>query len=510
MFLRIFGMVLSFLSAAGVAFFFGTTAIADAFFFARRTMGSLTLMFEGIAEMVMVPGLVRRARERGFHDVMAYTARIETKCYVISIPLCIGVFIYSDVVLAWIAPGLAPEAVDAAGLFLSLMIVTVPIVIATSISGAALASLGVFSLSVSIRLLPRIAIVLALLLVPFGMPMVGVVVAFVIGSFAMLAGFIAKRRMIIRIAPDITIASEHARPLPAINRTRNWAIGIIAASHMVQTTMETYYASLAGVGALVILVVGQRVSNIGMNEVMRSLLSVYYTNFARHALSDDPTALNAEIGKGLCTSAFYVFPIAACLYTTAVPMAAVFLDFGAFDRSASILTGQFISVMAVVVALRAILGIFETAILASGGVPHLRIMGTVLSVGLVVRLISLEMTLSDYGILSIAISSLATSAVIIAGYLFWLRRTMSFAVSWPTLRSFVIISLTAAAAGLLARFLFDVMGHESSKLVQAIQLTFSTGMAAAFYLGTTRLFQIEESTTLIAPVTRRLRRKTKT
>ena len=191
-------------------------------------------------------------------------------------------------------------------------------------------------------------------------------------------------------------------------------------------------------------------------------------------------------------------------------MAAVFLDFGAFDRAASTLTGQFISIMAVVVALRAVLGILETAILASDHVPHLRIMATVVSVGLVVRLITLEMTIDAYGILSIAISSFAASAVIIFGYLFWLRRTMAFSVNWHTVRNFTIISMAAAGEGLLARFLFDAMGHESSKLVQAIQLTFSGGMAAAFYLGTTRLFQIEESAALIAPVTRRLRRKTKT
>ena len=200
--LRALGVLMSLFTASGLAYFFGAGPLLDAFFFVRRTFGSLTILVESLLTLLLVPNYVKTARETTPRDHLRRVGGLELRCFIFGLLMAVLAIFFAKYLVTYLAPGISAEAAEAAVFYFILMSLTLPITISTSVTAAALSAIRQFSLPVAVRLVPRLLILLAILLIPLGMGMTGIVLAAVVGHFMMgLVLWFSKRRLI-RTLPD--------------------------------------------------------------------------------------------------------------------------------------------------------------------------------------------------------------------------------------------------------------------------------------------------------------------
>jgi len=194
--LRGLGVLISLATAIGIAFQFGAGPLTDAFFLVRRTFGSLALLIETVSNVLLVPVLVKRAQARATGDYLRDQRRSEWRVFVAGAAVGGLILWAAPWLVAVIAPGLPAEASEAAAVYFTLMALTLPFTCTTAFVGSALTAIRQFSISVAVKLLPRVLILLAILLVPLGFGMTAVVVAAVLGHVVMLLALMMLRRRI--------------------------------------------------------------------------------------------------------------------------------------------------------------------------------------------------------------------------------------------------------------------------------------------------------------------------
>ncbi|CUH74944.1 lipid II flippase MurJ [Tropicibacter naphthalenivorans] len=449
--LRGIGMILGIASAFILAAFLGASALVDAYFFARRTIGSFQSIAEVLIETLMVPSLVAKAQRDGGQSLRGLSRRFELWSFAICTALCIALILGGGHVVDALAPGLAAESRGPAIAYFAILLITIPITVLTSIKSATLLALRHFSRPALARLLPRAMLVVALLLLPFGVDLTWAVIAFVVGNVLMMLMFL---RLTDRALTQASSAPTASTPQRSLSAGHGAAIIIFALCTLIEVLMDTYFASLAGVGALAILTIGQRISNVGASELNRSLLSVYYTNFAEHAAAGDKDAFAREITTAIRSGLFFLAPLGFFLFTLAEPLVAVLLDFDAFSPQARALTAQVIAWVAIATVLRSPVAVMENAVLADFDAPHARyaVLSTVLS--LAVRLALVLALLPTIGLLAVVYSAIAGTLVKLVFGVVWLRTQGGFHFARKDLGQITlvtalgIIAAMGAAAGM--------------------------------------------------------------
>ena len=199
------------------------------------------------------------------------------------------------------------------------------------------------------------------------------------------------------------------------------AIIIFAVGTLIETTLDTYFASLAGVGALAVLTIGQRISNVGASELNRSLLSVYYTNFAEYAAAGNRTGFAREVTTAMRSGLFFLAPLGFYLFALAEPLCRVLLDFGAFDDAALALTAQVVALVAIATVLRSPVAVIENAVLADLSARHVPFAALSIVLSLIVRVVVALTFLPSLGLMAVVWSAIAGTTVKLVFGLLWLR-----------------------------------------------------------------------------------------
>lgn len=406
--LRFVGIFLSFIGTFGVAFLFGATTATDAFFLVRRLIGSWTLMFDSFSEAIFVPDLVARGRETSLRGVLDSTVKLERRFLAVGMVCAAGLVFFPVQFVSVIAPGLEEQTQQSAATFFAILAISVPLTLSTSLISATLQSLRLFSLPVAARLLPRFLVLIALLAVPFGAGINAVVIGLLIGHILMAIVFYRARSALMKREDLDRPVTAIPTPTPFTD-TRNRIIATIALSlyYLLATLSESYFASFLGVGAITALSLGQRISTIATTEVMKSILSVNYTNFSE--LSDPAAAkeLRSSIVEAMRLAIFCVTPLTLGLAALSTPTSLALLANGNFGADDAILAGNFIVYFSIATLVNTPASIFEAVILSSRGQPLARHFVITSIAGLGVRIAICIIALPIMGITAIGLAAIA-------------------------------------------------------------------------------------------------------
>jgi len=503
--LRGIGVLLSLGTAIGLAFFFGASARLDAFFLIRRFFGNVMLLLESASSLVLVPSYVRNIQAASVKAHLHQTGALELRCFVAGIAIALLLIYMAEPFIGLLAPGAPLETVEAAAFYFKLMAITLPITIATAITSAAMSAVRQFSLPVAVRMFPRIFILVAVLAVPFGMSMTGIVIAAVLGHIGMGSILWWRKRVMMRqLNKGDTI--ETAPPVKAIkaNKGRVGAFVILSVYFITVSLSETYFASFAGVGAIAILALGQRISAMGSSEILASLIGVYYTNMSEKM--DDPHGFRAEVQSALLTGLFFVIGLSLVLAVSGPLFAQLALANGAFSSSAAAQAGQLIILFAAAAIANVPASVLETAILAHPSAGKTRHFIVASSATLIMRVALMFWLVPLIGLPGIGIAAIAGPLVMaVLNYRFisgHIDSVINRDLCAKAGRIFVCAGLALGAGfGLLW-----LAPQSESKVAQILWLAGLIGATGVTYFVAAIIFRVEQTDMITRKIKKRLRR----
>jgi putative peptidoglycan lipid II flippase len=441
------GLLLTLALTALQAAAFGTSAAADAFFFARQTLSSANSMLEGWIKKIMVPVfLASAARE---------PAAMRRGLWRLALTWGGGAALLAGLAVLgapWLVEALAP-GFDGARLELAVLVFRIlaaglPLTLVAALFAALHYARRRFGLATFATLMPRLAALAGFAVAGLGLSVAGLAWWLVGGMAAMAAitGYTAWRALA-RVAED-------AQAAPAAPRTGRRGL-VVTAMLLGQLLLGWANAALATMGAagtVALMFLGLRLLNAGPGMTNTAVNTVYYTEYARGA-GGAQTEQARRIAAGIRMSMFFVFPVAGLLAWGAHPLIALVMERGAFSAADTAAMAVFVQLMIPSLAINAVYGSLAAALTADMTLPALRtaVVAGVLAVA--TRLgVGLPL-MGSLGLTALALAILTSSAVSLVVHYLPLRRAygrlMNAADALAMLRAALAAGLGALAAWLL-------------------------------------------------------------
>jgi putative peptidoglycan lipid II flippase len=512
--LRALGMGMSLVIAVGVAFFFGAGAASDAFFLMRRLMGNAVLVADAITQTTLVPQIVSAVSRLGAREALRRLRPTEIGFAASGAMLAAGLLFFPDQITDAMAPGLSDEAFRLASDFLQYLGLALPAIAATSVSGAFLNATRRYSAPVLLRLLPRLLILLALAAVPLGFGITAVALASVLGQIVVWAVYFRVRKRVVQDMGEATVPLPPEVAEGAQDRKgtahRSGAVAIATTFFVISTFAENYYASIAGLGAIAILTLAQRISSIGVTEMMRSMLVVYYTSFVEHAVAGDRAAAIAEIASGLRRALFFTAPLALFVAVLSGPIADVLLGYGAFDDTSVRLVAGLVTLFALSSLFQTPASVLEVALMAQPRVPLARHFAVAMAAALILRLALMAVLVPVIGLAGLGWAAIGATLPQTIAHGLRLRRELGPSLGRRLVAESATVLLAAGVAAALAfgsTFLWTGPGaSDPHKLLQFARLLVAGVIFGIAYVGTGRMLGQPETADLLAMLRRRIGR----
>ncbi|WP_164870845.1 lipid II flippase MurJ [Mesobaculum littorinae] len=447
--MKALGLVVTFLLVMAQAAIFGTGAAADAFFFARRTIGAFSGLFEQGAQRLFVPAFVqawaaeddgdgpRAARRVLWRATLGLSAAVALGA--------VGAILAAGPLVTLLAPGFEGPVRDGAILAFRILLVGLPLNMAAAVLGSFQFARRRFVLATAATLAPRVTVLAAI-------AGIGAAVTPAQLSWAVNAGVALMAALMLWnalralapaadpapqgapcevIDPSLAPSDGAAAPRPAASRnrkatgtgTRATAVALFSAGQLATTWIDTALASLAGLGALAILYLAQRLLNAAPGSVNAAVSNVFYTEYAHAALATR-TRQAAEVATGLRLSLFLILPIAALLLAEAPQIVRLVLERGAFDAGDSAATAGLIRALAPLLVVNAVFALAITAILADDALPMRAAAIRVSLVSIALRCVLGAALVGPFGLTGLAITFLVADGAQMATAYAMLRRAL--------------------------------------------------------------------------------------
>lgn len=410
--LKAIGTMMGVAIAIGVANLFGASGATDAYFLARRIIMNVGMALERAFQLLEVPPLIGLLHQKGMPAVRRVLNRRRRIVFVVSLVASALAYAWAGPLLAMIAPGFDAAQTEDAARYFRIMLLTIPIAAVTALTGAALSALKVFSLPVAARLIPRVAILVALFVVPLGFGLDVLSWAVVAGTLVMGIIFaITVRRA---FSSDHVMATNNGEAaLHNFSRSRMIAM-LLAQLHIVGASwIDMGFASVTGVGGVATLEFGQRLVNSAPGLVTNSVVLVYYTEFAVALAAGDNGRFHSLMRESLRTTLFTVLPIAAGLMLFSGQVVQILLEHGSFDEAASHRTQQIVTILGALLPVNAALGTLTAGVFADSGMSHIRII-LISSVLALAARVAVDVTLiNTLGVIAVPIGALVGMIVLL-------------------------------------------------------------------------------------------------
>lgn len=438
--LKIAGLLLSVVLIMLQTAVLGAGPMADAYFLVRRLILSAINMTGEATNQLLVPDFARQSAAFGAARARRAMGRGGLVLVAISVLIAGVVAIFAPLVVAALAPGFDAERSSMAVLLLRIVVICLPLSMIGGVAGAFNFSRRRFGITTLARMAPRLALVLVLLAM-------GAAAGPVALSWALVAGVALSTAVVVwkslreaaRPAAPVTGSeaeaerADIARPVDATHqrsrqrphqrtRARAWAIGINVVAQMAMGWLDAGLASMAGVGAVTVLFVAQRLLSSAPGAVNSSVTAVFYTEYSHSAATagSSPDAAQrppeapggdakAQVAAAVRISLFLVLPLALFILLAAEPLVRLLLERGAFTPADTKATAEVMRYLSPLLLVNAVLAAFLAATLADARLPLVRIFLWFSAVTLGLRLI-LGLVLVHYaGLAGLAVAIILSS-----------------------------------------------------------------------------------------------------
>lgn len=507
------GSVLGLVITMAIATLFGASATVDAFFLARRVTSNLAVALERAFHLLQVPALVQLARNKGL-DALRERLLARARWVLIAslLATALGMALAGPIIRT-LAPGFDAGQVLEAALYFRIMLLGLPISAVTALSGAVLNALQLYSLPVMARLAPRLAVLLALALIPVGFGIGALAVATLLGTIAMGMVFgITGRRVLAsgqplpvpaapaaQIVPAVSAVSAPAAAMPAVAGRGRIIAMLVAQFHVIAAGwIDLGFASTTGAGRVAIYDFAIRMVNMTPGLVTNSVVLVYYTHFAMALADRDRAAFRGLVGDSIRATLFFVLPVAVALFLLGEPVVRTFLQHGRFGAEDAALTARILTILALLVPVNAVLGSLSSAIFADEQMPQLAMIGGSILLALAIRIGFDLVMVPRIGLVAVPLGSLLSMLGILVVLWIWLSRHGGALVQRHEARPFAALALAAALAGLAIWLMREAVltGGDASRLRMLVAIGASLAAGGTVYLLVTVLAGLPETAAL--------------
>ncbi len=490
--LKAIGTVIGVAIAIGVANLFGASGATDAYFLARRIIMNVGMALERAFQLLEVPPLIGLLHQKGMPVVRQVLNRRRRIVFVISLVSSALAYVWANPLLSMIAPGFDAAQTDAAVRYFRIMLLTIPIAAVTALTGAALSALKVFSLPVAARLIPRVAILAALFLVPMGFGLDVLSWAVVVGTLVMGIIFaITVRRA---FAGDHAMATNNGEAaLHNYSRSRMVAM-LLAQLHIVGASwVDMGFASVTGVGGVATLEFGQRLVNSAPGLVTNSVVLVYYTEFAVALAAGDAGRFHNLMRESLRTTLFTVLPLAAGLMLFSGQVVQILLEHGSFDEAASYRTQQIVTILGALLPVNAVLGTLTAGVFADSGMSHIRIILISSVLALAARVAVDVALIGTLGVIAVPIGALVGMIVLLIAIYMALTLRIGALMRISEIKPFLALTLATvgSAAAMWGMRALLISGTET-RVELAMDVLAGSVVGGAVFLGLAAFLHLPE------------------
>lgn len=480
----------------------GASAPSDAFYLVRRVTLGLTEAVRRLVVTVSVPPIVAMVRAEPTQMTRhAWIRQIAPLFGAVT-----GVTILIVVLAGWavvlLAPGFDADRQELSVGLLRILILTVPLYFALAALSSVSYALRRFVVPELAALLPRVLTILVLFLFvpPLGVTALGWAI---LGGTAIAVVFLMpavtvslKSRSGGTLGPDAETLSEEGLPIDGAEepgfRRRIAPVLVFQIYRQLVGWVDLAFASLLVAGAVSIVEFGQRLAFLVPALLMNSFFTVLYTELAHDAVENGGGRLGRSVAASLRTGMFVLVPFAAFVGAAATPLVALVFEHGAFDAATALQTAAVTRVFAPAFVLAFVMRTIAMGAYTDSGLPLLRIVLSMVGVGLIVRLAGLATLPSVFGVVGIPsaviVSTLATCAT---GYGFLARR-------WGG----ILLPADIVALGkILLATLFAWLGmvglaqviETPTTLAQILLVAAMAGVGAAIYVSAALLLGLREA-----------------
>ena len=277
---------------------------------------------------------------------------------------------------------------------------------------------------------------------------------------------------------------------------------VIAIYSLAVTISESYAASFAGVGAIAILALGQRISTLGVSEMLNSVLNVYYTNFSE--LDATPDAYRTEVQAAMRTAFFLIAPLTLCLAVLASDLAQLTLANGAFSEDAARQAGQLVAWFAMAALANTGVSVLETAILARSERHMTRHFLVASATVWALRIAAIVVLLPHLGVAAIGAAAVLGPIVMFLWHNAYCARKLGAMIDTRLMYDLARVFVPAAVTAVLCAVLASSIPADPSKFRQAITLVFAFAVAVPTYLALCQILGVQDARTMISALKGRL------
>lgn len=320
-----------------IAYFFGTSHAADAFFVAFRIPNLLRRLFaEGSLTIVFIPVFTELLKKEGKDSAVLVARATYTITAMILVAVCALGMIFAPQLVRLIAPGFAPggETFDLAVTLTRWCLPFIFFISLVALAGGVLNSLGHFFGPAVTPLVLNLAIIAC----AFGLsdrvdpPVLSLAIGVLIGGALQLAIQIPLlKRFGVAIRPSLDLGH------PALRRIGRLMLPAIlgAAVYQLAVFINTLLASLLASGTVSYLYYADRLIQFPLGIFAIAMGTAVIPSLSRHAADNDHQALIKTMGFGLRLTMFIILPAMVGLVVLAEPLVALLFERGEFGAASA-------------------------------------------------------------------------------------------------------------------------------------------------------------------------------
>lgn len=432
-----------------IAALFGASASLDAFWVAYSLPLLLPSLLTTVVTVAFVPRFMANLEGREGPDAWAGANTFFTLILAFSVVATVLMHVHADVLVGWLAPGLAGAPRAKAIELTRVLLPCVPLLTLSSVLSAISNARERFVLPALEGVLTNITVITAAWLAASSLGVAAL-------TFGVLAGFLLQAAVLLwgarddlrrnirpRLAiahPDFRAPTAHLVPL-FVGSVGSVFTGLI----------NQFFLSHGGEGAISAMAYAAMFAFLPVEVFAQAVITAVYPSFGRHFALGEVEAAATAFGEGVRFLLFLTLPAAVLLLLFAEPMVTLLLERGAFTPAQTAMTAGITQVLALGLVFRAA-AYFNYRVLHAAVRPWLQV-----SIGLLGVATHLGLCLwwgDDFGAIGIAWA--ATLSMLQSAVLSLVVALRLIGGRWPPgltrdLRDLALITLCMAAVGWMLR-----------------------------------------------------------
>lgn len=329
-----FSKILGFLRDAVLASIYGTSHMADVFFFSLSIPDFFFDMINNTIIIGFIPITTSLLLKKSEYDVNLFVSGTIKFVFLISLVFFILVLLFGDSFVSLFAPGFIGESYDLAVIFVKILVFSLIFKCFISVFSGYLNVKRVFYPPALTGIILDICIIISIFLsIRFSyylLPAFVVVASFL--QFLLLLFYIKKQKIKFYIsAPMFT--KEH------INMMKNVLPALISVSVLqISTLINRALASNIMEGGIAYLNYSSKMSFFAENIVVASLCTVLYPTLSTSFAKNDLYKYCEDLSKGIKKTIFFLIPVSVGLFLLSNPIIEILFKRGSFTDKDVLMT----------------------------------------------------------------------------------------------------------------------------------------------------------------------------